>query len=80
MSQPDAAVDSADTTEAARTPPRSAARFDGRIGTVNRQSISGWAHSPETPDVPVSLLVLANGELVQRVLADRERPDLAESV
>ena len=37
---------------------------------------TGWAQSADAPDVPVTLLVMAGGEILARVPANRYRADL----
>ena len=48
----------------------------GRLDEASRRRISGWAQDDAYPDVPVSLLITADGILVARVLANLHRPDL----
>ncbi|MGO8738996.1 glycosyltransferase [Rhodoblastus sp.] len=48
----------------------------GSIDFVSGTAVDGWAWDPEQPDTPVSLLVLANGAVVGRCLANRLRRDL----
>lgn len=50
--------------------------LQGRIDVATRWEVSGWAFETELPDAPVSLIVTANDEPVERVLANRFRPDL----
>lgn len=48
----------------------------GSIDFVSGTAVEGWAWDPERPDTPVSLIVLANGAVVGRCLANRLRRDL----
>ncbi len=48
----------------------------GSIDLVSGTAVEGWAWDPERPDAPVSLIVLANGAVVGRCLANRLRRDL----
>jgi len=56
-----------------------AAPWRGIVETATRARLSGWAWDPRTPDVPLALVVLDNGELIARVLANGYRKDLAEA-
>lgn len=47
--------------------------FEGCDGMV----VYGWAHAPRRPGLRVGLGILADGRLVDRIVADRPRPDLA---
>jgi glycosyltransferase involved in cell wall biosynthesis len=51
----------------------------GSIDLVSGNAIEGWAWDPERPGSPVSLVVLADGAVVGRCLANRLRPDLADA-
>ena len=51
----------------------------GNIDVVDLRQIAGWAQDDTLSDVPVSLLILDNDELIGRVLASRYRPDLQEA-
>lgn len=55
------------------------ASWSGRLDHVTRERIEGWAWDERTPDLPLSLRILDNGEIIGRVLANRSRPDLAEA-
>src|SRR5579862_2656034 len=46
------------------------------LDRADRHGVAGWAHDDTQPDVPLSLLILDNEELVARVLANRYRADL----
>ena len=50
----------------------------GHLDRATRQDVIGWACDEAHPNRPVALLILDNGELLDRVLADQPRPDLAE--
>src|ERR1700722_18909856 len=43
---------------------------------VSRTVISGWAQDSDQADMPISLLVMDNDELIGRVLANQYRADL----
>jgi O-antigen biosynthesis protein len=49
----------------------------GSIDLVSGTAVEGWAWDPERPDAPVRLIVLANGVVAGRCLANLLRPDLA---
>lgn len=48
----------------------------GRVDSVERHRIRGWALDPNAPDRPISLTVSINGQLITRVMANRYRTDL----
>jgi glycosyltransferase involved in cell wall biosynthesis len=48
----------------------------GSIDFVSGTRVEGWAWDPDRPDAPVSLLILADGAVVARCLANRWRQDL----
>ena len=48
----------------------------GNLDIVTLHSVAGWAQDDAEPDVPVSLLVIDNDQLLGRILANRHRPDL----
>jgi hypothetical protein len=52
------------------------ATWRGNLELVSREHIEGWAWDPRTPDTPMSLTVLDNGEVIAKVLANRYRKDL----
>ncbi|MCX2561550.1 Hint domain-containing protein [Acetobacter farinalis] len=56
--------------------PRPSTPLKGYVDTVSRDRLTGWAFSPATPDVPVALQVLDNGQLVASVVANALRPDV----
>jgi glycosyltransferase involved in cell wall biosynthesis len=49
----------------------------GRLDRVDRQRITGWAQDSLDPERRVSLVVMINGAVVGRCLANMHRPDLA---
>ncbi|HEX7391050.1 MAG TPA: glycosyltransferase family 4 protein [Acidiphilium sp.] len=51
--------------------------FRGRLDVATRSRIAGWAQDDRHPTQPVALLVLDNGALLDRVIANAPRPDLA---
>lgn len=53
-----------------------ASPLKGYVDTVSRDRLAGWAFSPATPDVPVALQILDNGQLVASVTANALRPDV----
>lgn len=58
----------------------SAARLRGDINFASNDYFEGWAWDEEEPDARVSLVVLADGAVIGRCLADRLRPDLLNKV
>jgi O-antigen biosynthesis protein len=50
--------------------------FRGGINSLTLHGVTGWVWDTDKPGVPVSLLVLVDGVLVGRVLANRLRDDL----
>src|SRR5207302_7458542 len=48
----------------------------GCIDMIYPHRIGGWAQNIEHPEAPVCLDILAGGELIGRVVANRYRPDL----
>jgi glycosyltransferase involved in cell wall biosynthesis len=55
------------------------AAFRGNLDLVRHTRIAGWALDPASPDTPVGLVVLANGAVIGRVLANHYRGDLKEA-
>ena len=53
-----------------------AAPWRGHLDTVSREHIEGWAWDPRVPTTPMTLVVLDNGEVIAKVLANRYRKDL----
>jgi len=51
----------------------------GSLDVVDSRKVEGWAQDNAQPDVPVSLLVTVNDELVGRILANRYCRDLEEA-
>jgi glycosyltransferase involved in cell wall biosynthesis len=49
------------------------------VDTVGHHLIAGWAFDPATPEARVSIVVIDNGAVIGRVVADLHRPDLAEA-
>jgi len=64
-------------TTVAATASAAPAPWRGKLEIVTRQRIEGWAWDERTPDVPLSLVVLDNGAVIARVLANRYRRDLS---
>ncbi|HTQ72418.1 MAG TPA: NF038122 family metalloprotease [Acidocella sp.] len=48
----------------------------GAVDVAGPELCAGWAQCPEAPDVPVTLLVMAGGEILARVVANVYRADL----
>jgi glycosyltransferase involved in cell wall biosynthesis len=48
----------------------------GHIDRISSSVLEGWAHDPEDAAARVSLLVTVDGDLIERVLANRYRDDL----
>ena len=51
----------------------------GCLDEVDRGSLHGWARDPDFPDSPFVLLVPANDHFIERVVANRHRPDVEEA-
>ena len=49
----------------------------GRLDRATRRQIAGWARETDLADAPVVLLVTANGEFLDRIVANRYRDDPA---
>ncbi len=60
-------------------PNLAAAKLRGNLELVTHERMHGWAWDPSDPDQPVSIQVLANGEVVGWALANRYRKDLANA-
>jgi glycosyltransferase involved in cell wall biosynthesis len=59
-------------------PPPAALRLNGSLDRVDPDgTLEGWCWSPDAPEEPRTLAVLIDGREVARLVADRERPDLA---
>lgn len=48
----------------------------GRLDIATRTRISGWAQDERLPHQPIALLIIDNETLLDRVVANRHRPDL----
>lgn len=48
----------------------------GYLDQATRQHVRGWAFDEAQPDVPVHVVVSVNGEVLARVLANRQRDDV----
>jgi hypothetical protein len=64
---------------AAPDDPAACGPLDGYFDDASHTLINGWAFDPSQPNVPVWLEVLVNDGVIGRVLADKHRPDLAQS-
>ncbi|MDB5395281.1 MAG: Hemagglutinin-related protein [Rhodospirillales bacterium] len=53
--------------------------LNGYLDSVTRTTIEGWAFEPEAPWRRVPLVILANGAVIGRVVADQPRAGLAEA-
>jgi O-antigen biosynthesis protein len=51
----------------------------GNLDIVSLRQVAGWAQDDAQPEVPVSLVVTDNDELLGRILANRYRADLKEA-
>ena len=51
-------------------------RWSGGLNGVTRQRIEGWAWDAASPKTPMELVILDNGEVVGRALANHYREDL----
>ncbi|WP_173577336.1 Hint domain-containing protein [Acetobacter fallax] len=51
--------------------------LEGYVDFVTRDRIGGWAWTPETPDEPVALQILDNGNLIAAVVANGIRQDVS---
>ena len=51
----------------------------GYLDLVDLHRVAGWAQDDAQPDMPVSLLVTDNDQLIGRILANRYRRDLEEA-
>jgi glycosyltransferase involved in cell wall biosynthesis len=70
----DAAVSAATVAATSSAAP---APWRGKLEILTRQRIEGWAWDERTPDAPLGLVVLDNGAVIARVLANRYRRDLS---
>lgn len=48
----------------------------GNLDRIDFRQIAGWAQDTALPEVPISLIVTDNDQLITRVLANRYRRDL----
>ena len=55
-------------------------KLRGRLDEVSRFAVRGWAIDMERPNVPLELLIRANGAVVDRCVADQPRPALRETL
>lgn len=51
----------------------------GRLDLATRTRLTGWAQDDRLPNQPVALLVIDNDTLLDRIIANVPRPDLAAS-
>jgi O-antigen biosynthesis protein len=51
----------------------------GWLDLAQHDLIEGWAFDPANPAAAVTVIILANGAEIARLVADRYRPDLAEA-
>jgi N-acetylneuraminic acid mutarotase len=56
-----------------------ASKLRGFVDVANARLIAGWAQSIEHPEAPVCLDVMADGEAIGQVLANRYRGDLEQA-
>src|SRR5262249_27980615 len=56
--------------------PHGSSGLRGHVDLIRPDLIAGWAQSIEYPEVPVCLDLLAGGQLLGQVLANRYRADL----
>ena len=61
-------------SRAASAPP-----WRGDLDLATRARLEGWAWDPSAPNEPVALVVLDNGAVIARILANRFRRDLADA-
>ncbi len=52
----------------------------GNLDVVDLRQVVGWAQDDAQPDVPVSLLITDNDQLIGRILANRYRADLEQAM
>ncbi|MGO9991033.1 MAG: glycosyltransferase [Steroidobacteraceae bacterium] len=55
------------------------AAWRGKLEIVTRERIEGWAWDERCRQTPLALVVLRNGEVIARVLANRFRDDLQDA-
>ena len=51
--------------------------LSGFLDRADREMVAGWAHDPANPDCPVVIEIVVNGRVVDTVVADTFRADLA---
>jgi autotransporter-associated beta strand protein len=51
-------------------------RLEGFVDTVHHDRITGWAFDPGRPDTALTVVILANGAEIGRMVADHYRHDL----
>ncbi len=51
----------------------------GRVDTLTRQNISGWAADDESPDTPVDILIFVDERKLAQITCDSPRPDLMQA-
>jgi glycosyltransferase involved in cell wall biosynthesis len=51
----------------------------GNLDSVSRGAVHGWAWDDAFPNSPVVLLIIAGEQLIQRVVANRSRPDVEQA-
>ena len=52
--------------------------FHGHVDRIDEERISGWAQFKDYPDIPVSLSIYRDGQLVRTLIADQFRADLRD--
>lgn len=73
----DAAAPAVPTTVPTTAPlPVAPAPLVGHLDQCGRARVSGWAFSPDTPDAPVPLQLVVNGEVAAAIVANVPRPDV----
>ncbi|QNG36005.1 hypothetical protein F1C76_04850 [Geodermatophilaceae bacterium NBWT11] len=66
------------TTTAAQANPFGA--LDTVVGMTGSLGLSGWVVDPDAPDAPTSVHVYVDGAFAASVVADGDRPDVAQAV
>lgn len=59
--------------------PASSATMRGYIDNASRDRICGWICDPAQPGKAVAIQVVVNGTIVERSIANRRRPDVADA-
>jgi hypothetical protein len=57
-------------------PPEQFEGFEGRVDQISLAHLHGWAYNKSEVNIPVSVDILIDGKLYQRVECDRFRQDL----